>query len=82
MNSQSAMGRTNGAVKPKKVEDRHVQANIFSLSFFTVATKPASLHGFLSASTKNNARFSGLVRRKSSPFPERNQCETEDGNTV
>lgn len=58
MNSQSAMGRTNGAVKPKKVEDRHVQANIFSLSFFTVSTKPASLHGFLSASTKNNARFS------------------------
>lgn len=58
MNSQSAMGRTNGAVKLKKVEDRHVQANIFSLSFFTVSTKPASLHGFLSASTKNNARFS------------------------
>lgn len=58
MNSQSAMGWTNGAVKPKKVKDRHVQANIFSLSFFTVSTKPASLHGFLSASTKNNARFS------------------------
>lgn len=39
MNSQSAMGRTNGAVKLEKVEDRHVQASIFSLSFFTVSPK-------------------------------------------